>query len=191
MIGKRSTKTASCSQSIRGEIMRLRNWMVLISLVASQCQGCRYSVDNSRPLTSARRQAVEGSVRSFVSNVARDVTQEGPAAWRKEFADSPSFFMASEGRLVFPNRQAAAQAIDELTRTIKHIELSWADDLRIDPLTEDLALVASSYREIRVDSEGHRVDESGFFTGLAEQRNGQWQFRNAHWSVLVPPSKVP
>ncbi len=31
---------------------------------------------------------------------------------------------------------------------------------------------------------GQRVEESGFFTGLAELRNGRWQFRDAHWSVI-------
>ena len=34
-------------------------------------------------------------------------------AWRKHFADSPDFFMAVNGKLVFPNGQAAAQAIRE------------------------------------------------------------------------------
>lgn len=50
-----------------------------------------------------------------------------------------------------------------LTHTIKHIDLRWGDDLRVDPLTEDLAVVASSYEETRTDTEGHRVAESGFF----------------------------
>ena len=130
-------------------------------------------------------------MRRFAAGVAHDVTQDGPAAWRKEFSDSPSFFMASEGKLVFPNRQAAAQAIDDLARTVKQIQLNWGDDLRVDPLTEDLAQVACSWHEVRVDTEGHRVEESGFFTGLAEKQKGQWQFRNAHWSVVVPPTKVP
>lgn len=33
----------------------------------------------------------------------------------------------------------------------------------MDPLTEDLAVVASSYEETRTDTEGHRAAESGFF----------------------------
>jgi hypothetical protein len=28
--------------------------------------------------------------------------------------------------------------------------------------------------------------ENGFFTGLAELRNGRWQFRDAHWSIVAP-----
>jgi hypothetical protein len=93
--------------------------------------------------------------------------------------------MASEGKLVFPNRQAATRAIGELTQTIQHIELTWGDDLRVDPLTAEFAVVASSWHEVQSDKDGHKTTEDGFFTGLAERRNGQWQFRNAHWSVAA------
>ena len=173
-------------------MMRLRCWILLIPVAVLMGCNIRYDTgDNAQSLTPARRAAVEDSVRRFVLNVAQDVTQEGPAAWRKEFADSPSFFMASEGKLVFPNSQAATQGIESFARTIKHIELRWGDDLRVDALTPDMAVVATSWQEVRVDMEGHQVTESGFFTGLAEQRNGQWQFRNAHWSVAAPPAKVP
>jgi hypothetical protein len=98
--------------------------------------------------------------------------------------------MASEGRLVFPNSASATAAIQELPRTIKQIDLRWGDDLRVDPLTPDLAVVAASYHEVQVSPEGRRVEEAGFFTGIAEHRDGRWQFRNAHWSVAVPTPPV-
>jgi hypothetical protein len=155
--------------------------------------GCSMRVDTRDGSTSfspAQKAAVEQEVRRFVSNVARDVTQEGPAAWEKHFADSPSFFMALEGRLQFPDRQSATQGIDALTRTIQHIELNWGEDLRVDPLTPDFAGVATSWHEVIVDKQGHQFAAGGFFTGLVEHHNGQWQFRNAHWSVAAP-SKAP
>ena len=49
----------------------------------------------------------------------RDVNQRGPEAWRSHFAESPAFFMASEGRLVFPSSDAATQGIEELTHLIR------------------------------------------------------------------------
>ena len=172
--------------------MRLWSWILLMAVVASiGCQGQRDTGGNGPSLTPERKAAVEDGVRRFVLRLAQDVTQEGPAAWRKEFADTPSFFMASEGHMVFANGQAAAQGIQDLTRMIKHIELRWGNDLRVDPLTPDLAVVATSWQEVREDMEGHQVTESGFFTGVAEQRNGQWRFRNAHWSVAAPPAKAP
>ena len=49
-------------------------------------------------------------------------------------------------------------------------------------LAPDLAMMATSYHEVQVRATGETVDERGFFTGLAELRDGRWQFRNAHWS---------
>src|SRR5262245_34951057 len=56
---------------------------------------------------------VDRSVRAFARTVAHDVTQQGPAAWRRHFVDGPTFFMASEGRLVFPNSASATTGIQD------------------------------------------------------------------------------
>ena len=119
--------------------MHLRRWILLIPIVtAIGCHRHHHSADNAQSLTPARRAAVEDEVRRFVFGVAHDVTQEGPAAWRRHFADSRSFFMAVNGKLTLANGQAAAQAIPEIARQFKHIELHWGDDLRLDALTENL-----------------------------------------------------
>lgn len=171
---------------------RFVSWILLVPLlVLMGCQGRHDSADKGSAFSPAQKATVEEGVRHFVASVAQDVTREGPVAWSKEFADRPEFFMASEGKLVFANGQAAMQGIQDLPRVIKHIELRWGDDLRVDPLTPHLAMVATSWQEMRVDAEGHQVTESGYFTGLAEQRNGRWQFRDAHWSVVAPAAKVP
>ena len=55
---------------------------------------------------------------------------------------------------------------------IKRIELRWGNDLRVDPLTPDLAVVATSWQEVREDMEGHPVTESGFFTAWRNNETG-------------------
>lgn len=142
----------------------------------------------STHLTPARANAVEKDLRAFMGSVAHDITQEGPAAWRRYFADSPAFFMAVNGRLVFPNNAAATVGIQQVASAIKQIDLRWGDDVRVDPLSQEFAVVAASYHEVRVDTAGQRVEETGFFTATAEYRDGHWQFRNVHWSVPVPPA---
>jgi hypothetical protein len=161
-------------------------WPQALLLATVVSAGC-----GSQSLTPVRASAVEDGVRAFTRTVANDITQEGPSAWRRHFADSPSFFMAAEGRLEFPNSGAATAGIRDLTRMIKQIELRWGDDLRVDPLTADLAVVATTWHEVLSSAEGRRVEETGYFTGVAEYRDGRWQFRNAHWSVKAPPSPVP
>ena len=132
-----------------------------------------------------QRASLEQGVRQFVAQVGQDVSREGPSAWRKEFANGPEFFMASDGKLAFANGQAAIEGIGGLTQMIKRIELHWGDDLRVDMLTPTRAVVGTSWQEEREDAEGHHVKQSGYFTGVVEQRGGKWVFRDAHWSVPV------
>ena len=173
--------------------MDLARWLVgalAVGLLA--LTGCGLgSRTSSAPLTEAREAAVEQEVRDFVALVARDVTEEGPRAWQKHLADDPAFFMAEDGKVQFPNRQSAREGIESLAHTFVHIQLNWGDDLRIDPLTGDLAQVATSWHEFLLDKDGHRTEVSGFLTGLAERHNGQWQFRNQHWSVAAPTPQAP
>jgi hypothetical protein len=175
--------------------VKTRRWVVLVFMAVSLgCQACRQSAESSEALTPGRRAAIEDSVRQFTATVAHDVTQEGPIAWQRYFADSPNFFMAVDGKLIFPDGQAAAQAIPEIARQFQHIELRWGNDLRLDVLTENLCVVAGSYTEVielKPGAEGPHGTENGYFTGVAEKQNGRWQFRNAHWSEPTPaPAKA-
>ena len=106
-------------------------------------------------------------------------------AWIKYFDASPAFFMAVNGQMAFPNPAAAQAGTRQFAQTNRHIELNWGDDLRIDPLTDQFAVVAVSWREVQTDTAGHSITETGYFTGLAEYREVRWQFRDAHWSSPV------
>jgi hypothetical protein len=140
----------------------------------------------SRQPGTARLAEGKTSVQSFARSVAEEVTRQGPAAWRDFFEDSPSFFMAVDGRLQFPDGAAAKAAIPELTRTIQKIELEWGKDLRVDPLTEDLAVMGAPWHEILTLADGNRPDVSG--TSFVENRDGHWRFRNVHWPTIQPAS---
>ena len=189
-----SDKLVSTAEFLQGArwismiIMRLSSVLLLVMA----CAGCntRREGGSSGPqrLTPSNAAAVEEAVRTFTATVAHEVTQEGPLAWSRHFDDSPAFFMAVNGQMAFPSGSAAKSGIQNVALTLKHIELKWGDDLRIDPLTPELAIVAAPWREIQIDSAGRRVEESGFFTGLAEFQDGHWQFRDAHWSSPVSAS---
>jgi len=163
--------------------MRIWQWALLATILS----GCS---SGSRPLTSTRTAEIDKEVRAFAQDVARGVTREGPTAWRRYFSESPEFFMAAEGRLAFPNGASAIAAIPDLARGIRQIDLQWGEDMRVDPLTPELAVLAMPYREVRTGAAGDRISEAGYFTGTTEFRGGRWQFRNAHWSVVVPPLAV-
>jgi len=167
----------------------MRVWRCVVFAALLATLGCGRHHRGARSMSPERKAEVETAVRGFMQSIAHDVTEKGPTAWETYFARDPAFFMANNGVLAFPNNQAAAQGTEAFARTIKHIEVHWGDDLRVDVLTPEFAVVASSWSEVQTDLAGHPVNESGYFTGLAENRNGRWQFRDAHWSMPVPAGK--
>ena len=163
--------------------LRIRSLLLAITLAACVPSGAGAS--HSHSVTPDGAASVDQAVRAFMQTVSHSVTQDGPTAWIKYFDASPAFFMAVNGQMAFPNTAAAQEGTRKFAQTIRHIELNWGDDLRVDPLTNEFAVVAVSWREIQVDTAGHGVTETGYFTGLAEYREGRWQFRDAHWSSPV------
>lgn len=173
--------TSTIAVRVTGQRRRII-FLLAAAVVAGCITGDAAAKDSQGPNPD---RAVDQAVRGFMQNVAQDVTQDGPLAWLKYFDESPQFFMAVNGQMAFPNAAAAEEGTRKFAQTIRHIELKWGDDLRIDPLTANLAVVAASWREIQIDTDGHRVDEAGYFTGTVEYRKGRWEFRNAHWSAPV------
>ena len=168
--------------------MWLGRWILLpgAMVVANILGGYGVGI-GTQSWTPAQRAALEADVRQFASTVAKDITAEWPLAWRKHFSNSPKFFMAVNGHMEFADSQAARKGIEDVARAFPHIQLRWGDDLRVDVLTPEFAMVAGTYHEVLTDPAGHSVKGDGFFTGVAEHRAGQWTFRNAHWSAPVPP----
>ena len=163
----------------------LRIHFLLVAITFAAGVPCQADASHSKSMTPDEAVAVDRAVRAFMQTVSHSVTQEGPLAWIKYFDASPAFFMAVNGQMAFPNADAAQDGTRKFAQTIRQIELKWGDDLRVDPLTNEFAIVAASWREIQVDTAGHSVTETGYFTGLAEYRDGHWQFRSAHWSAPV------
>lgn len=158
-------------------------WIFIVAAISAiGCGRSRGPVELGEALTEQGKAAVEGSVRQFMNSVEQGVTRDGPAAWSGEFSSDPTFFMVSDGMVVFPSGAAAAQGIQSLKAAIKRIELHWGEDLRVDALTPNFAVVGTSWQEVR-DMAGHEVKDQGYFTGLVERRNGKWEFRDAHWST--------
>jgi hypothetical protein len=144
---------------------------------------------NTETYTLNQFAMVRDSVRVMAESIANDVSREGPLAWLRYFENAPDFFMASEGRLVFPNNDSATNFIkNTLVKSISKIELHW-NNIRIDPLTTRLAGISADFHEDITDYKGRKIAEDGYFTGIAEQTFQGWKLRNAHWSVIGTKQK--
>ena len=150
----------------------------LLTIFYFSCTQPATTVTETKPSPAA-----PDSVRFFLESMSRDVTKNGPNAWLEHFENSPDFFMASEGKLVFPNYDSADGFIRHtLVKMFTSIELRWTE-VKIDVLTSDYASVAATYLENRTSASGAKDTEQGYFTGLAHLQDGKWKLRNAHWSV--------
>jgi hypothetical protein len=151
-------------------------WLFIILFIS-----CRI---NNAPLNASEMELVKDSVKAMTDHISKDLSVRGPVAWLDYFEDGPNFYMASDGLLVFRDYQSAGKFInDTLVKTFVLIILRW-DQLRIDPLSINLASVSSGFHEELKDSAGKSIFTNGYFSAVAEKTSHGWQLRNTHWSIL-------
>jgi ketosteroid isomerase-like protein len=154
---------------------------VLVLLLLVMLPACHSKVTPG--MDEAEGRAVQDSVRQWAARMAQDVTNGGPKVWLQYFARSPQFFMASEGKLLFPSNDSADAFVRTLETVISSIDLRWGS-IRVDPLASNLALMAAPFHEAITDTAGHVMPADGFFTAIAERTPEGWRLRNAHWSLV-------
>lgn len=79
----------------------------LMFLIVS-CNNCTDS------LTSAQSSVIKDSVNRMVQTIAKSISDEGPLAWLRYLENSPDFFMAADGQLVFPDNNAATNFLKNI-----------------------------------------------------------------------------
>ena len=143
---------------------------------------------NSKTETLTQKQftEVKKNVQQMMDLVSKDISHDGPIAWLNYFENDPNFFMASDGQLVFANKDSASLFIKNiLVKQINKVELSWSN-IRIDPLTQKFANVGATWNEIFTDFSNNKTSQEGYFTAIAEKTSQGWKLLNAHWSVIKP-----
>jgi hypothetical protein len=154
-------------------------YLVLLSFILCFVSSCN---NNTEYFTSKERSQVKDSVQLMAESIVKDISHEGPVSWLKYFENAPDFFMASDGQLVFPNIDSATNVINnKLIKVMSKIQLRWSN-IRIDPLTINLASISAVYHEDITDSTGKMTPHDGYFTGIARQTSQGWKLHNAHWS---------
>lgn len=129
--------------------------------------------------------AADAGVRAFLETIPAALAAEGPLAWLRFFEDGPSFFMASDGKVVFPDRAAAETFLATFAQQVASMALTW-ENVQIEPLAPDVATVAMSYHERITMHDGTVSEFGGYVTGVARGHGGAWRLQHLHWSSPVP-----
>jgi hypothetical protein len=166
----------------RNKTSASKYWCLLIFVI-----GVTISCQNNHPqLTTEQSKLVKDSVFKLTADIATNISTKGPAAWLNYFEDTPGFFMASDGQLAFTDYPSAkAFILNTLVKSIPHIKLRW-ENLRIDPLTSNLAAMGADFHEDITNAAGNSLPFDGYFTATAHFNGHSWKLRNLHWSIKKP-----
>ena len=156
---------------------------VFTSVSAAGCAG------EMKQLSNAEKAEIEEHVSAMALTIASDLEARGPIAWLDHFLDVPEFFMASDGRLLFPDIESAEKIVEGFAHSIAKMELVWRD-IFIDPIEDGMAMMGATYDEVLVDTSGTVLNLSGYFTGMAVETADGWKLRNLHWSSPLVPDQV-
>jgi hypothetical protein len=155
----------------------------LLLLALSLFVSCKH---NQEHLSIKESSQVKDSVSRMTANIARDISNKGPAAWLNYFEDTPDFFMANDGQLVFKDYPSAkAFILNTVVKIIPGIKLRW-DHIRIEPLTPELASIGADFHEDQINNVGKTLSYDGYLTGVAHYSGRAWKLRSLHWSIKAP-----
>jgi hypothetical protein len=165
---------------MKNQVTVLKNeffWLPLIAIVFS----CNYP---QQQLTPGQISGVKKEVTKFSANIAHNISIKGPVSWLNYFENSPDFFMASEGQMVFHSYASAQTFIqDTLVKSVSKINLQWSH-IRINVLTTQAASIGSEFHEDMTMKAGNKtIPLDGYFTATAILTNHGWKLRDLHWSV--------
>jgi len=119
----------------------------------------------------------------MLDSVRNDIGWNGPIKWIKYFEDTSAFYMASEGKLVFSDYNAAKKFItDTLVHKVSGIVLDW-QNINIDSICENTVAINTYYHEDLMIINDSAIHEMGYCTAIADRTNTGWKFRTLHWSV--------
>lgn len=149
-------------------------------LAAMACVACGPPVSKQH-LEPDHADAMRDSVEQFFESISSSLSEDGPIAWLQHFEESPEFFMASDGNLVFPSSDSAKAFVRGLSQRISAIQLRWID-LRVVPVNPGVAVAGASYQETVTDTAGVDVSFGGFMTGVVRHNEEGWRIQNLHWS---------
>src|SRR5436305_7451448 len=104
----------------------------------------------------------------LMMDVASKGIASNPGKWMHYFEDTSLFYMASEGKLVFPNYTAAQKFItDTLVHYLTKVNLIWKD-IHTDSIAENTVAINTSYHEDLTAASGNIMHEDGYCTAMAD-----------------------
>lgn len=75
-----------------------------------------------------------------------------------------------------------AEQIEEFYRTLREVHAAEWEEMRVDVVTSDAAVVTAMFRWSSTDTSGDTIDLRGVWTALYVRERGEWKIRVRHES---------
>jgi uncharacterized protein (TIGR02246 family) len=93
----------------------------------------------------------------------------------------PDAIVASNASL-YPSLEEFAADAREFYRTLRQVDLAVWDEMHVQALSDDAAVLTATVRWSSTDTEGVRLDLKGVWTAVYVQRDGRWSICARHES---------
>ena len=93
----------------------------------------------------------------------------------------PDALVASNGSL-YPSFERFAEDARQFYATLAHVDLAVWDDMHVQVLTRDVAVLTATVRWSSSDTAGTRTDLQGVWTAVYVQHGGEWKICMRHES---------
>ena len=127
-------------------------------------------------LDSTQRAAIEKAVKQAAWE---HLTAENAATALSHYESDA--VVASDGRL-YPSFELFARDARDFYDTLQQVELAVWDEIHVQVLSRDIAVLTSKVRWSSTDTEGVRLDLTGIWTAVYVEHDGRWLIRTRHES---------
>ncbi len=146
--------------------------------VAIACQ------PSSSQLTESHRNAIEDSVRHFLTEFAEQVNTGELTTIIPYYANEPGFHWIENGALSYPSYDSVTATLRRMAPTIAESRFEF-EELRVVALAPGAASISMLFRQFFTDTSDFAFDFGGAMTLIAVHRDDGWKLISGHISAPV------
>ena len=133
-------------------------------------------------VSSAQQAAIEEAITEMAWEHLRSADAETALSYYE-----PDALVASNG-VLYASFEEFARHVREFYRTLREIHVAVWDQMHVDIVSAQLAVLTATFRWSSTDTAGVRTTLRGVWTAVLVQRDGRWRMRTRHESFTGPPS---
>ncbi len=127
-------------------------------------------------------QRIPSEVTSVFMEYINDINNGNISKIPAYFSDDTTFYWVEDGLLVYENKQAMTESLEAFIANSSNVSMK-IEDLRITPLTTEVATLYAAYVQRIEFNSGFELSLDGAMTIVMNKEGNIWKFVNGHSSI--------